>query len=132
MTMIKCLFMIHRAPQLSLAEFADYWERIHSRMAIANAPQLRMRRYVQNHRRDHEIAGLFQQGRGCVMGEFDGVAEAWWDSFEDMAAAAGETPEEVAAAILQDEARFVDLRRSVIWFGEEKPFWPVESATGSR
>jgi hypothetical protein len=60
------------------------------------------------------------------VGDFDGVAEAWWDSFEEMAAAAGETPPELAAAILQDERQFVDLKRSIIWFGEERPFWSAE------
>jgi hypothetical protein len=38
--------------------------------------------------------------------------------------AAGETPAEVAAAILQDEGRFVDLKRSIIWFAKERPFYP--------
>mgnify|MGYP000868864329 CR=1 FL=1 len=131
--MIKCVFMIHRAPHLSFAEFAQYWSQQHAKLAIANAPQMRMRRYVQNHRRDHDVAEGFRAARDCLMGPFDGIAEAWWDSFEDMAAAAGETPEEVAAAILADEGRFVDLRRSVIWFGEEKPFWPIGgTARGER
>ena len=79
-----------------------------------------MRRYAQNHRREHAIAEAFQQSRGCLVGDYDGVAEAWWGSFEDMAAAAGETPAELGAAILQDERRFVDFTRSIIWFGEKK------------
>jgi EthD domain len=123
--MVKCLFMIYRQPHLSVQEFEDYWSKVHSRLAIESASIMRMRRYVQNHRRDHEIAEGFRQSRSCKMGQFDGVAEAWWDSFEDMVAAAGSTPAELATAILKDEGRFVDLERSVIWFGEERPFWPV-------
>jgi hypothetical protein len=124
--MIKCLLLIRRASHLTAAEFSDYWAQVHSRLAVEAAPVLRMRRYVQNHRREHAIAAAFQQSRGCAVGDFDGVAEAWWDSFEEMAAAAGETPPELAAAILQDERQFVDLKRSIIWFGEERPFWSAE------
>ena len=122
--MIKCVFLIYRAPHLSFDEFASYWENNHSRMAVENAPLMRMRRYVQNHRREAPIAHAFQEGRGCLMGDFDGVAEAWWDSFDEMAAAAGNTPADIAEAILKDEASFIDIKRSIIWFGEEKPFWP--------
>lgn len=122
--MIKCCFLIYRQPHLSVQEFTDYWTKVHSRLAIETAPAMRMKRYVQNHRRDHDIAHAFRESRNCVMGDFDGMAEAWWESFEDMAAAAGSMPLEVAEAILQDEGRFVDLKRSVIWFAEELPFYP--------
>jgi hypothetical protein len=121
--MIKCLFLIYRAPHLSAEQFTHYWSMVHARLAVEVAPAMRMRRYVQNHRRDHAIAVAFQDSRQCHMGDYDGVAEAWWDSFEDMMAAAGSTPAEVAAAVLADEGRFIDLKRSVIWFGEEKAFF---------
>ena len=55
--MIKCFFMIHRAPHLSFDEFAQYWSGVHARLAIASAPQMRMRRYVQYHHREDDIAG---------------------------------------------------------------------------
>jgi hypothetical protein len=118
--MIKCMMLVYRAPHLTPEQFFDYWQRIHARLAIESAPVMRMRRYAQIHRRDHAVALGFQQSRGCRLGDFDGIAEAWWDGFDDMAAAAGSMPIEVATAILQDEAQFVDLKRSVIWFGEEK------------
>jgi hypothetical protein len=41
-----------------------------------------------------------------------------------MIAAAGSTPAQVAAAILEDEGRFVDLKHSIIFFAEEKQYWP--------
>jgi hypothetical protein len=94
-------------------------------MAIETAPMMGMKRYVQNHHAEHEIGELFRSSRGVTLGDFDGIAEAWWDSFDEMAEAAGRTPEDVGAAILADERRFIDMERSIIWFGEEKPFWPV-------
>ena len=122
--MIKCMLMVYRAPHLSQAEFVEYWSTQHARLAVASAPAMRMRRYVQNHARGHAMADALLESRGARRGDFDGVAEVWWESFEDIAMAAGETPAEVAAAILQDEQRFVDLPRSILWFGEEKQFWP--------
>ena len=123
--MIKCLLLVRRAPHLSHEQFLDYWSRVHSKLAVEAAPLLRMRRYVQNHRRDHPIGQAMQESRGCAMGDFDGVAEAWWDSFEDMTIAAAEMPRGLAEAILRDETHFVDLAASILWFGEEQPFWPA-------
>lgn len=123
--MIKCMFLLRRKAGLTFEEFSDYWSRVHSRMAIDSAPAMGMKRYVQNHRADHPIGAAFQESRGCQAGDFDGIAEAWWDNFETMAAAAGQVPAEVGAAVLADEARFIDMERSIIWFAEEKPFWPV-------
>lgn len=125
---IKCMMFVYRAPHLSREEFFAYWADKHATLAIANAPLMRMKRYVQNHRREHEAGDLFQQSRGCVMGDFDGVAEAWWDSFDDMLAGGASTPEDVAQAILEDERQFVDIERSIIWFAEEMPRYPVEQA----
>jgi hypothetical protein len=52
---------------------------------------------------------------------FDGVAELWWDSLDDMRTASG-TPAGQAAglALLEDERKFIDLARSPLFFGEEK------------
>lgn len=120
--MVKCFFLVYRAPHLTHEEFVDYWQNRHSVLARENAPVMRMKRYVQNHLAEPEVADLMQASRGCLMGDFDGVAEASWDSFEDMLAGAADTPEAVGRAILEDEAKFVDLKRSVIWFAEEKSF----------
>lgn len=125
--MIKCMFLLYRAPHLTREEFLDYWSKQHSKMAIETAPMMGQNRYVQNHPREHAIGQIFKESRGCQLGDFDGVAEATWNSFEEMEAAAGNTPEDVARAILEDEARFVDMKRSIIWFAEEKQFWPVQN-----
>jgi len=121
--MIKCLLLLRRKAGLSREEFSNYWSTEHSKMAVATAPATRLKRYVQNHARTHAIAEMFRDSRGCILGDFDGVAEAWWDDFDDMAKAS--VPEDILAAILKDERHFIDLERSIIWFGEEKQFWPV-------
>ena len=52
---------------------------------------------------------------------YDGVAQLWWDSLEDLAANAS-NPEAIEAGrqLLEDEKKFIDLPRSPLWWGEEK------------
>jgi hypothetical protein len=51
---------------------------------------------------------------------YDGVAELWWDSLDDLRG--DQTPKRVAAgqALLEDERKFIDLKRSPLFFGVEK------------
>lgn len=123
--MIKCCFLIYRRQDLSRDEFADYWSGVHSRIAVKTAPAMGMVRYVQNHARSHPLADGFQAMRGCRVADFDGIAEAWWESWETLEAAAGSLPQDIAERILGDEARFVDMERSQIFFAEERVFWPA-------
>jgi hypothetical protein len=84
----------YRAQQQSVEQFFDYWERV-------RAPCDRVR--VACGAAHKFIAAITRLRRVF-----------------SRAAAASSMPLEVATAILQDEATFVDLKRSVIWFGEEK------------
>ena len=81
---------------------------------------LRIRRYVQTHSVASELNEVLRAGRGGPE-MYDGVAELWWDSLEDVKAATA-TPDGQAAglALLEDERKFIDLARSPLWFGEEK------------
>ena len=58
--------------------------------------------------------------RGSEPDYYDGQAELWWDSFDDVLAAAS-TPagHQAAVELLEDECRFIDLERSPLWIGEE-------------
>jgi hypothetical protein len=51
---------------------------------------------------------------------FDGVAEIWWDSYEEMVSAfETEEGQSASAALAEDEARFIDMEASTIFFTEE-------------
>lgn len=132
--MIKCCFLVYRKPGMTREEFSAYWRQVHSRVAVSTARHTGMVRYVQNHAVDHPIADMFQQSRECLKGDYDGMAEAWWPSFEAMAEAAGAMPQDVAETILEDELQFIDMARSIIFFAEELPFWPTDEsgAEGAR
>ena len=86
-----------------------------------HAEALRIQRYVQMHSASNELDEVLRATRGGPEG-YDGVAELWWKNREDMLAAT-QSPEGVAAGreLLEDERRFIDLSRSPLWLGEEKP-----------
>ncbi|MEX0682831.1 MAG: EthD domain-containing protein [Dehalococcoidia bacterium] len=117
--MIKLVFCLRRLPHLTLDEFQAYWREKHAPLVAGYADTLKIRRYVQVHTRDHPINQAMHASRPGPE-PFDGVAELWWDSIDDLAAG-GATPEgrEAARALLEDEKRFIDLTQSPIWIAEE-------------
>ena len=116
--MIKIVYCLRRKPEMSLEEFQKYWLETHAEFG-ANIPGVK--RYVQAHALGGELAEMMAEGHPAGKNEpFDGVAELWWDSLEDVAAALA-TPEGAAAgaALLEDERRFIDLERSPLGLGRE-------------
>ncbi len=118
--MIKLVFSLRRRPEMTREEFQAYWRDQHAPLVARHAGALRIRRYVQTHARSSELAAAQSAARGSEPDVYDGQAELWWDSLDDVAAAVS-TPEGRQAAIdlLEDEQRFIDLARSPLWIGEE-------------
>ena len=123
--MIKFIYCLRRLPRLSREEFQRYWRETHGPLVRSHAGTLRIRRYVQVHTLDSPINDALRESRGTLE-PYDGVAELWWDSAEDLVtAAASPEGQEAAQALLEDERRFIDLKGSAVWIGEEHPI--VES-----
>jgi uncharacterized protein (TIGR02118 family) len=120
--MVKLVFCIRRLPALSREEFQRYWRETHGPLVQRHAAVLRIRRYVQTHTLDHPMNAALAQGRGAP-DAFDGVAELWWDSADEMAAATATDDGRAAArALFDDERRFIDHGRSPLWLCEQHPF----------
>ena len=118
--MIKLTFCLHRLAYLSREDFSAYWFEKHAPLVRRHAAALRIRRYVQTHSLTTEMNDVLRASRGGPE-TYDGVAELWWDSFEDLQAATASPEGEAAGrALLEDERTFIDLPRSPLWFGEEK------------
>jgi uncharacterized protein (TIGR02118 family) len=101
-------------------EFQRYWRTEHAALVSRHAETLRIRRYVQTHARETAIDAAVATSRGSEPGLYDGVAELWWDSVEDiLATMTSEEGQAAGNALLEDEKRFIDLPNSPIWFGEE-------------
>jgi len=120
--MVKVFLMLYRKPGLTREQFLEHWQGPHKELAVSSAAPTRLRRYVQNHPVRHAMTEALRQGRGAIAGDYDGIVEAWWDSFEDLVEV-GNTAGQIAGALLEDERRFCDLSRSVMWF------WPRNTSS---
>ena len=118
--MIKLVFSLRRRPEMTREEFQAYWRDQHAPLVSRHAGALRLRRYVQTHARSSDVAAAQSAARGSEPDVYDGQAELWWDSLDDVIAAVS-TPagQQAAVELLEDERRFIDLAQSPLWFGEE-------------
>jgi uncharacterized protein (TIGR02118 family) len=118
--MIKLVFSLRRRPEMTREDFQAYWRDQHAPLVARHAEALRIRRYVQTHARSSEFAAAQSAARGSQPDVYDGQAELWWDSLDDVIAAVStEAGREAAIELLEDERRFIDLERSPLWIGEE-------------
>ncbi len=126
--MIKLVMCVRRQPHLSREAFDQYWIGTHAGLVRQHAATLRIARYVQNPplARPEIQAGL-QAARGTLPADFDGFGELWWDCSLEELAALRQSPEGAAAlrALMDDERRFVDLSRSLLWYATEREIIPA-------
>jgi uncharacterized protein (TIGR02118 family) len=116
---VKLTFCARRLPHLSLEEFQRYWLENHGPLVRERAAALRIRRYMQVHRLDTPLNDAMRASREAA-DAYDGVAELWWDSVEDLVAGtSSDEGRKAGRELLDDERKFIDLRRSALWIGEE-------------
>lgn len=119
--MIKLSFCLHRLPGLSREAFQRYWFENHALLVAKHQGALRIKRYVQMHSASVPFNDAIRDGRGAPE-MYDGVAELWWESFDDLTRATTSPDGQAAGlALLEDERKFIDLGRSPLFFGEERP-----------
>lgn len=118
--MIKMIFCLTRLPHFSREEFQRYWREQHAQLVKRHAASLGVRRYVQSHTVNESRLAMVSEVRGSAGLDFDGVAELWWDSLDSLLAAVSTEAAQVASReLLEDEARFIDLANSPVFFSEE-------------
>ena len=118
--MVKLVFTLRRRDGMTREEFQRYWRDQHAPLVKRHSETLRIRRYVQVHARDTPLDEAVAASRGSEPHFYDGVAELWWESIEELVAAySTEAGQAAGAELLEDEQRFIDLPRSPLWLGEE-------------
>ena len=125
--MVKLLFCLRRLPHLNRDAFQRYWRETHAPLVAARASILGIRRYVQRHSVDEPRFERMGAPRGGLAA-YDGVAELWWDSLDDRAAARGDAARAAAAELLADERRFIDLSASPLFVVMEHGVVPGTAA----
>lgn len=130
--MIKLVFTLRRREDITREEFQRYWREQHAPLVRRHADALRIRRYVQVHARDTDLDEAIAGPRGSEPRFYDGVAELWWDSLEELAAAfSSDAGRAAGQELLEDEQRFIDLPRSPLWLGEENVVIGAPSPAGT-
>jgi hypothetical protein len=87
---------------------------------VKNIPALRIRRYVQGHTLDDDADGeMMRQMYGTEAEGYDGVAEFWWKSRQDLAALAGPEAGESFGFFAQDIEEFTDVSKSPLFVAKE-------------
>ena len=97
--MIKLTFALVRLPHLTREQFQDYWLNTHGPLVASVKDVLRIRRYVQLHSMDETVSAGIRASRNAPP-QFDGVAQLWYDSLEDLAALAGDPAAAVGMRML--------------------------------
>lgn len=117
--MIKFIMCLTRHPNMTREQFRDYWLNQHGPFFMSNAETMGAKRYVQSHTLDSPLNAGLRESRG-MLPEYDGVAEVWFESEEDLVAGMS-SPEgqQLAAALLEDEGNFVDHAKSSAFIVEE-------------
>ena len=120
--MIRLVFALRRQPHLIRAEFQEYWLETHAPLVASFASDLNILRYVQTHTLDDDANQAAQAARGNMEPEYDGVAELWWADEHTLTTQLDDQAAQAAgAALLEDEAKFIDLANSPLWFAYEYP-----------
>jgi len=120
--MIRLVFVLRRKATLTLSEFHDYWKNKHGPLVASFADDLKILRYVQTHTLDIPANEAAQKARGNMEPHYDGVAELWWSTEAELEAELdSEAGRTAGAALLEDEAKFIDLPKSPLWMAYEYP-----------
>ncbi len=120
--MIKLIMCLHRRADISRDEFQDYWRNSHGPFFMKNASVMRTKKYLQSHTLNSPLNEGMRQSR-CMAEEFDGVAEVWFESEEDLMGAMGSAEmAELGPRLVEDENNFIDHARSCAFLVEEVDF----------
>ncbi len=92
---------------------------MHAPLVAVHAEALRIRRYRQVRTNRDPLLATLMAGRDASL-PYDGIAELWFQSREDILRNSGDaTARDAARLLYEDEKRFIDTKRSPIFFGEE-------------
>jgi uncharacterized protein (TIGR02118 family) len=119
--MVVVSFLLRRRAELAPDEFHAYWRDIHGPLVASHAETLGIRRYVQLHTLDSAVGAAVAASRSCEDTDWDGVALIWFDHEAAIveAATANEAGQAAAAALYEDEQRFLDLERCELFLSED-------------
>ncbi|MEQ8230679.1 MAG: EthD domain-containing protein [Gammaproteobacteria bacterium] len=120
--LVKLFFCLRQPASQSLEDAQLYWRTNHGPLIRGVSTGFRMQRYLQVHYTAHALEAGLTGPRETGVPPYAGHAEAWFDRGDLMTMA--DVPEAARAMELaiEDEAKFIDFRRSAMWIGKEHVF----------
>lgn len=120
--MIKLVMCLTRRSDISREQFQDYWLNQHGPFFMKNAEVMRAKKYLQSHTINSPLNIGMRESRG-MLPEFDGVAEVWFESEEELVAVMS-SPEgqKLSVALQEDEESFIDHSKSSAFIVKEQEF----------
>lgn len=120
--MIKFVMCIHRHPDMTREQFQDYWMNNHGPFFMEHADTMRAKKYVQSHTVDSPLNEGLRSSRD-MLPEYDGIAEVWFESEEElMEAMSSPEGQKLSAALLEDEGNFIDHAKFSAFIVREHKF----------
>ena len=120
--MIKLIMCLTRRSDLSRDQFQDYWKNSHGPFFMKNSNVMRAKKYVQLHTITSPLNDGMKASRG-MQDEYDGIAEVWFDSEEDLIEAMGSAEmQSLSEALMADEKNFIDHSKSSAFIVSEVEF----------
>lgn len=118
-SLVKLYFPLRQHAQQSFAEAQRYWRTAHGPLIRAQAQAMGILRYQQVHRFESPLEAALRESRGTVTPPYLGHAEVWFDR-----GAPRSGPEAALAGrrAVEDEAKFIDFKRSTIFIAKERVF----------
>ena len=116
---IKLMFPLRLLDGLGFEEGQRYWRTQHGPIIRSHAAAAGIARYQQVHRIPHALEASLRESRGTQTPAYDGHAEVWLDRGH-----LPSSPEarESSHRAIEDESKFIDFKRSAMWFGKELVF----------
>lgn len=120
--MIKLSFCLTKKDELSLEEFQNYWLNNHAPLVKQVSKDLKIVKYTQLHCRNHNSLQqnkLSRLNNAEIPKEYDGIAEIYWNSWDDLEGLADIEKARMASKILmEDEAKFIKFSESPLLFSD--------------
>jgi uncharacterized protein (TIGR02118 family) len=117
--MIKVVFCLRKRKGMTREQFFAYWNGHHAMLSRQTRAAMKVRRYVQNLTVDSEASAAANEVRGGTL-PYDGVAEAWFDSLDDLTSILDSDEGRSAMGVMfGDEPNFIDLKGSTFFLVEE-------------
>jgi uncharacterized protein (TIGR02118 family) len=117
--MIKVIYCIRRKAELSPEAFQDYWKNAHGQLLMEHRHTLRLAGYVQTSPAVNAYSARVER-KHVLDTPYDGVAELYWASEQDMEYAfESSEARRVQRMLADDELNFIDHSRSARWIARE-------------